>query len=386
MLSASLCLAGQIAAADRLILRNLDILTDRTVTALDEDGLVLDASRPGGSNRITWDEVERGTIALDQPRFDAMLKELGPPLYRIRQRLKVGDYEALAEPAELLYPRFAERQGPTAYMVCQATMWSRLAAGQREAAAEPYLRCYELLRGGAARLGNLPGNRRLSLDAKTAISPELLPIWFDVEAAQAALPGVQDAIRGITQPRPEGVYVYYASLALAAGDTAEFTRVLPSIRGEDPATSPWRDILLAQQEVLAGSPGSQIEALKSSVETLPDPCRAAALYWLGMAGIQSAEEGTVRDGLLALLTLPAAYRSQHPELAAAGLYHAATALDKLKDDSGAAAVRSELTSQFGATYYGAKARAPKARTPVGERRVIRAVPAAPASAAPATEP
>ena len=376
MLWASCCLAGQLAAADRLILCNLDILTDRTVTALDEDGLVLDAPRPGGSDRVTWDEVERGTIALDQPRFDALLKELGPPLYRIRQRLKVGDYEAFAEPAELLYPRFADRRGPTAYMVCQATMWSRLAVGKREAAAEPYLRCFELLRAGAARSGGLPGSRRLKLDAKTAISPELLPIWFDATAAKTALPGVQQAIRSITQPRPEGAYVYYASLALAAGDTAEFTRVLPSIRGDDPAAAPWRDILLAQQEVLAGSPGSQIEALKSSVETLPDPCRAAALYWLGLAGIQSADEGTIRDGQLALLTLPAAYRTQQPELAAAGLYHAAAALDKLKDDSGAAAVRSELTSQFGATYFGAKA-----RSPVGEPKVIRAVPAVPAGAA-----
>ena len=377
MLWTSLCFAVPTTATDRLILRNLDILTDRTVTALDEDGLVLDSARSGGGDRVTWDEVERGTIALDQPRFDALLKELGPPLYRIRQRLKVGDYEALAEPAEQLYPRFVDRRGQTAYMVCQATMWSRLAAGRREAAAEAYLRCFELVRAGAARSGALPGGRRLVLDAKTAISPELLPVWFDADAAKAALPGIQQAIRGITQPRPEGAYVYYASLALAAGDTAEFTRVLPSIRGEDPATAPWRDILLAQQEVLAGSPGSQVEALKASVETLPDSCRAAALYCLGLAGIQSADEGSVRDGLLALLTLPAAYRTQQPELAAAGLYHAAFALDKLKDDRGAAAERSELTSLFGATYYGAKA-----SSPVGKPKVIRAVPAEPASAAP----
>ena len=38
-LAASVFFACQTSAADRLILRNLDILTDRTVTALDEDGL-----------------------------------------------------------------------------------------------------------------------------------------------------------------------------------------------------------------------------------------------------------------------------------------------------------------------------------------------------------
>src|SRR5262245_49973376 len=81
--------AADVAAADRLILRNLDILTDRTVTSLDEDGLVLDGPRPGGGNRVTWDEVERGKIALDQPRFDKLLAELGQPLFRIRQRLRI---------------------------------------------------------------------------------------------------------------------------------------------------------------------------------------------------------------------------------------------------------------------------------------------------------
>src|SRR5690349_12003618 len=96
-------------SADRLILRNLDIILDRTVTALDEDGLVLDAPRAGGGNRITWDEIERGKVALDQARFDALLSELGPPLYRIRQRLKIGDYVAASEPAELLYEKFSRR-------------------------------------------------------------------------------------------------------------------------------------------------------------------------------------------------------------------------------------------------------------------------------------
>src|SRR4051794_10343566 len=78
-------------SADRLILRNLDIITDRTITAFDEDGLLLDRPRDGGTDRITWDEVERGKVALDQSRFDTLLAKLGPPLYRIRQRLKVGD-------------------------------------------------------------------------------------------------------------------------------------------------------------------------------------------------------------------------------------------------------------------------------------------------------
>src|SRR3954452_18917817 len=164
-LALALVLLGPAAAyaADRLILRDLDIITDRTVTALDEDGLQLDRAREGGGDRVTWDEVERGRVAMDQPRFDKLLAELGTPLYRIRQRLKVGDYEAAGEPAELLYPRFAERKSQTAYLVCQATMGARVARAKREAAVEPYLHCYELLRSKAAVVDKLPGNRPLQV-------------------------------------------------------------------------------------------------------------------------------------------------------------------------------------------------------------------------------
>jgi hypothetical protein len=355
-----LCLAGALwpmvsRAADRLILRNLDILTDCTVTALDEDGLVLDRTFQDRS-LITWDEIERGRIALDQPRFDRLLAELGQPLYRIRQRLKIGDYQAAGEFAEQLYPHFAERMSQTAYLVCQATMWSRLAASQREAAVEPYLRCYELLRSRSAAGDKLPGSRRLRTDPATAISAELLPVWFDAPSAKSALPAVEQAIRALPPPRAEGVYIYYASLAIATGQPEEADRVLPLITSQEHGLPAWRDILLAQRETAALSPGEATERLRRALDELPTGCRAAALYAIGQANLLSPDLETQRDGLLALLTLPAAYSREQPELAAAGLYRAAEALVKLKDDTGAAAVRRELAHHYAGTHFGAKLR------------------------------
>ncbi len=348
-------------AADRLILRNLDIIAERTVVSFDDDGLVLDGPRPGGGERVTWDEIERGKIALDQPRFDKLLAELGPPLFRIRQRLKLGDNAALAEPAEAMYPRYAERRSETAYMVCQATMWSRLALGRREAAVEPYVRCYELLRSRAATINSLPGSRRLQTDTATALSAELVPVWFDAVAAKAALPGLQAAIRSLVVPRPEGVSIYYASLALAAGETAEAQRVLSALKSEEAQLVALRDVLAAQQEVAANSPGPAIGRLRARLDSLPAACRPAALYWLGLAGSQSDDADQARDGCLLLLTLPADYGQSQPEFAAAGLYHAAAALAKLKDERGVAAVRGELAGRYGGTLHAAKLRA------VGER-------------------
>jgi hypothetical protein len=350
--------AGLARGADRLILRNLDILTERTFVSFDEDGLVLDGRRPGGGgNRVTWDEVERGKVAIDQPRFDKLLAELGQPLFRVRQRLKIGDYETLAEPAEAMYARFADRKSQTAYLVCQATMWSRLAAGRREAAVEPYIRCFELLRSRAATTGDLPGTRRLKVDPASAMSAELIPIWFDAAAAKAALPGLQATIRTLPTPRPEGISIYYASLALAAGDTAEAQRVMPSLRGDTPELAAWRELLVVQQELLANSPGTAVDQLRTKLDALPAACRPAGLYWMGLADVQNADEDRCRDGILRLLTLPAEFGREQPELAAAGLYHAAAALAKLKDDRGATAVRGELTSRYGGTLHAQKLRA-----------------------------
>ncbi|MDX1946799.1 MAG: hypothetical protein SFU86_15465 [Pirellulaceae bacterium] len=340
------------SAADRLILRNLDFILDRTVIAIDDDGIRLDGPRPTGGDRIGWDEIERGKVALDQPKFDQLLADLGPPLYRLRQRLKTADYRSLAEPAEQLYPRFAEQKSPTAYMVCQATAWSRMAAGQREAAVEPYLRAYDILRSGAAKVTNLPGPRRSQLDANTALLPELPLVWFDAAAAQAALPGVQQAIRSMAQPRPEGVYLYYASLAIAAGDLPAADKVLPSVKGTEQLAAGWREIVLAQREIAASGAGSQVGNLQSQLATLPADCRPAALLLVGQTLAASANPEVAQDGILLLLTLPAEYGRRDGDLAAAGLYHAAAALDKLNEDRASAAVRRELRTQYASTYFG----------------------------------
>ena len=117
--------ANRVVAADRIILRSLELVADKTVLSLDEDGVRLDGKRPGGGDLIPWDEIERGRVSEAlQPAFDKYLKELGPSLYRLRQRLKIGDYDGLIDAAELVYPRFSARQSQTAYLVCQATMWS----------------------------------------------------------------------------------------------------------------------------------------------------------------------------------------------------------------------------------------------------------------------
>ncbi|HRX81289.1 MAG TPA: hypothetical protein P5307_19605, partial [Pirellulaceae bacterium] len=222
--------------ADRIILRNLKIITDKTVTSFDEDGVRLNTTQVLG-----WDEIEKAKIAPDQQAaFDAMLAELGDPLYRIHQRLSVGDYEGLLPHAEAIQGRFVSRTSDTAYTVLQALMWGRLAVGQREAALAPYLQCYDILRRRGKPEIRLPGERQMVFDARTALSPDLTAVWFDATAAKAEMPKVYEVIRGM-KDRPEGVFIYYASLASTAGDDETAGKVLRAVKSTEPPISELRD-------------------------------------------------------------------------------------------------------------------------------------------------
>ncbi len=340
-------------AADRIVLRNLDIISNKTVAGFDEDGV-----RLNDSSLITWDQIERGRVAPDsQAAFDQMLQDLGTHLYRIRQRLTLGDYRDILPHAEAVYPRYVGRKSETAYMVFQALMWSRLAVGRREQAVEPYLRCLDYLRSVAPSRVSLPGDRRLRFDSATGMTPELQPVWFDMEAAKSSLAGIFGAVAEMQPPRPEGTRVYYGTLALAAGESDAAFRVFSGIEGAHPAMIQLRDIAMAQCEIAAGKPGTALSTLEQNLDKFAPTNKPLAVYWLGMSRQQSDDERVRREGILQLLHLPAIHGKQFPELAAAGLYQAMQAFAAVNDEDSRAAVRRELLDQYGQTYHAAKVKA-----------------------------
>lgn len=336
--------------ADRIVLRNLEILRDQAVASFDEDGVRLEDGRT-----LTWDEIESGRVAeARQDEFDRMLSDLGEPLYRIRQRLKVGDFRALSVPTEAVYPRYVGRRGASAYMVFQATMWSRLASGRREAALEPYLRCLEHLRNVAQADVGLPGQRRLRFDPQTGMTPELLAVWFDRAAAKAAMPGVLQAIKEMTPPLPPAAHVYYGTLALAAGDQSRAMQVLAGLEAEDGTVAELRDVAMAQREVSLGRPGEAVDKLRARVDDLSPATKPLGLYWLGTALIQSDDDQARKQGVLYLLHVPALYGTKHRDLAAAGLYGARETLLQMNDKPGGEALRRELRVNYGRTFHAVK--------------------------------
>ncbi len=340
-----------LAHADRIVLRNLDVIDQKTVTDLDEDGVRLD-----DGSLITWDRIERGRVSeAQQPRFDQLLGELGGDLYRIRQRLSVGDMSGLLPHAEALEARYTGRRSETAYMVFQALMWSRLAVGRREAALAPYLRCFDCLKeaSAAGKPYELPGERRLQADLQTGTTGELSPVWFDGEAARQALPAVASAISDMAPPPPPAARVYYATLALAAGEPDKAEQAMAGLQG----CAAQRAIVDAQVQLARGAPDQAAQTLAAQLSETGRDARPVALYWLGRARTAQTDEPTRREGLLCLLELPALFGEQEPELAAAGLYEAMRTLAALGDTKGSIAVRRELLDRYAPTWHAKKLQA-----------------------------
>lgn len=335
-------------AQDRIILRNTKVVTGRSVASFDPDGVRLSGSPP---LTLGWDEIEAAKVARDQARFDALLKQVGDPLYRIRLRLGNGDYRDLSPQAEAVFPVYAARRSPTAYMVFNALAWSRLAHGQRERALEPSLLALECLRLAPEGKLPLPGERRPRLDPRTGLSDDLLPVWFDPDAAREALPGVLKVIETARPPAPPGVYVQAATLALAAGDAAEADRLLGRVQSDARPIQDLLRVVAAQRELNvdgSGRPGPAVAALERAARASGFTQGALASYWLGLAKIGAEDERSRKEGVVELLHLPALHGEAHPDLAAAALDRAQRTLEAL-GDPGASALRSELLFRYPAT-------------------------------------
>jgi hypothetical protein len=339
----SVCSDGH--AADRIVLRDLTVIADQTVRDFNLDGVVLDDGK-----RLRWDEIESGKLAANQAEFDQLLREIGGPLYRVRQRLKVGDYRGASEPVEELYPRFVGRISESAFLVLHTTVWSRMSAGRREAAVAPWLRCFALLQRHPEYLKSISGDRRLSVELETGLCADLLPIWLDAEQARVAMPQVREAAQAIPEPRPDGVLYYAGTLALAAGDHEWAGRVLASLNQADQAA---RELQLLAKSAILFHEKKSAEALLllRSVSDWSPGTRPLAWYSIGLAEIASNDAREKREGVLHLLRLPAGYSTSQPEICGAALFLASDTLESLEDQRGSIALRRELTSRFGDTVF-----------------------------------
>lgn len=353
---AVLLIGHEALCADQLILRNLTIISDRDVVSFDPDGVKLDDGKV-----IGWDQIEQGSVGGErQAKFNAQLQQFGQRLHLVRQRLDVEDYRDLLPELSELYSTYKTRRSQSSYLVLQAKMWAHLSRGEREQALEPYLRCYELLRAAERAGDTLPGNRRLKYDRQTGFADELTPVWFDGTAAAEQLDGVREAIRSIRPPRPVGAFVYFATMALAAGKENDAARITQSssLQANDPDVAEWKLLIEAQAEVEGGASGDAVASLRERIGQLDGTRQPVGLYWLGISELGGGDPSQKETGLLHLMRIAAIHGEQTAELAGAALYRVAAELNKANDMRGSVSVRNELIDRFGQTHFANLARSP----------------------------
>lgn len=336
-------------AQHRLVLRDSTLVTGVILQA-SPDGVTLRGEGP--AKTWGWDEVESG-VAPDQKAFDAFIKDIGDPLFRIRQRLKSGDFSELTGPAEKLFPVFRDRTSGVAEAVCLATHIARDARHLRENALEPLLACLAMRAiPGHTREPRftVAGNRGLTVSS-LGLAEEFPPVFFDARAAKDALASCRARLGTWPGGKPTpGARVYVASLADCAGEHAIAAEIATPLANMGAAS--WQMVLAAQREILQGLPGPAVETLAKKLDSLPEPTRMAGIYCIGMAGRKAAPTG--RAPVISFLSLPARYGSSCPEMAAAGLYQAAVCLEEAGDARATLAVRRELLTRFRATYFGSR--------------------------------
>jgi hypothetical protein len=328
------------AAGDELVLRPNIVLKDKHVDSFDEDGVRLGAAaRP-----IGWDQVVRATLSTDQARFDRLRQHLSEPLHGIRKGLADGNYASLLQPAEALFPTFANRRSTAAYMVAQALMWAQLANHHPEDAIEPYF-VVLILRQTVKDLESIPGPRRVQYDTRTGLCPELALVGFDRDRASSALPKARARLRALgTESAPE-LRLYLAALALAANDAAGAESELSQIGAPSRPAVEMADALRAQAMLVRGKTAEGLARLEELRNASLAPQRALIDYLSGQARLASGT-GNPLDGVLDLLNVAASHSDDQPTIAATALYAAQKALVGQHDTTAARAVQIELVRAF----------------------------------------
>ena len=333
--------------AEAITLRNFESI-NKSIASFNLDGVQF-----SDGSSIGWDQIRSGRVdASKQDAFDQYLKRLGEPLYRIRVRLQNQDYKDILEQAEQLYPRFQDRQSKTGYMVCQALMWARLAHGQRAKAVAPYLRCYAYLRAKRKMKEDIPGDRFLRFDPRTGMTPEIQPIWFDLDATKEGLDELGKSIATLPKPQPPAVRIYYATMAMAVGQAATGRRVLAGLGDAKGAV---RELVLmanVQADIAEGKPSPAAAKLSASKDRFSKENVPLATYW---SGIYESKNDLDR-GILLLLRVAALHGDSNPDLAAASLAAAIrTSSARASEDPGqskrASVLRRELLQSFPGTYH-----------------------------------
>lgn len=304
-----LALAIAVLAPSQVELRGQREPLDGAILSIGVDGVDVE-----GHGLIGWDRVRD----IDGEREDAFERDFrgyADMAWRARIRLSRGDAIGAEPLFEELFQTFAWRKGPTAAVVSEGLLRTRLRRSAQAAAIAPWL---SLLHAGPSDAWGTG-----LVDPGTRLIASLPPIWLPGPAIEELRIGIPAADDSIDSDVREIAHWYELAASFESGRPTEIPDAVSSDRGvrlladivqaragDQTTRKRARDALIVRAEATRGT---WVEAW----------CRAA----IGRSLLREADEEQIRLGVVSLLTVPAMFEQDMPHLSGLCLAEAAASLD-----------------------------------------------------------
>ena len=378
---------------DSVVLRDLTVLRDTRVIDFNDDHVLLT-----GERRVGWDEILKASVTDGlRESFDAKLAQLGLPLFRLKVRLANEDWSGIGELAEPMYQRLklqtlaSKTSSRSDYLVCIATMESRIYRGDRAGAVLPFLQAV-LMQRELRRISSTGMRFYLSSDEEeTMLSERILPIWFDGSQVGASFESLANSFVPTSRSKQLGAIVYLASLAIEK-QRLELAKELIALVGEGEGDFvAWHVVLQSQLKIASGDFRGSDSLIKRSTAQgeLPEGNAKLVASYLSFAehfvepesealdkkfsGNDRASRAWPPDGsdkqrkksngqvletaneranvMLGLLKIPAINGSRFPALSAAAIFQATQIAQSLQWRKEQVILEQELSYRFPTSFH-----------------------------------
>ena len=340
--------ARPMPAQDTIVLRSLEVAGGK-VAELTDAGIAFEDGR-----RIPWQQALKSNLGSPlKSEFEKQVAEKGWPLFRTDQLLRNKDLLGLQNTAEMLHGRLqtepAAFTDEERFLILVAAFKSRVATGRRPDAVLPFLRAARIRRQKKVTEDKCVAFGFSDASMSVGVTTEILPVWFDQEAARNAAKQVEPLVKSDLTGSTGELY-YLASLHLKAGDLLAAKLLIKQLENRtSPLPKGWREILQTQFDIADGRSVSAISRLQKQLDSFPIALRMTANY---LIGVELGKDPQSLDlAVLTLLKIPAAEQQKLSALNAAALYQASQLLQKDGQEGEVLTVENELLNRFSNTYH-----------------------------------
>lgn len=328
-----------------VVLRDLTLISDRTINSFDQN-----AVRLSDGSELSWDQILRGHVAVDQQgKFDRYVRDIGLPLFQMKQRIRLRDWTRLNEIADLLFVQYSGEDSTIGKTVCLASAKGKLETGERAAAVLPFLMATvkqsTLSDETLGAMGYQPD------ELEIGVSVQLLPVWFDLDLAKVQRQALMAFAAELGDKFPEGGFVYLASFSLALEEFEEAKRFANQISGSHETLLQWRQLLLSEVDRRTRVDLHRVNRFQVDAKT-PAEVRAASRYFDAIAAEKSMQEGNPLPVLLEHMKVAALWGEQFPNLSSAAMYRAVRLAKSAEMSKEAETISKELLSRYSKSYHG----------------------------------